>query len=128
MYNFVKLLKLFSWLHNGLLVADLGRRYRVQRDGSLVIHDIAIEDKGQVTCEASNGYGSPSRASATLTVECKWTPPSLYLQTDLIYRCVKLELYPSLSQRLLSRKILAAHYRPVETQNCEGVIFFQKFF
>ena len=46
-------------------------RYTAQEDGTLIIRNVRIEDRGHVTCESSNGYGSPSRTTATLTVECK---------------------------------------------------------
>uniref|UniRef100_H2YGJ8 Uncharacterized protein n=1 Tax=Ciona savignyi TaxID=51511 RepID=H2YGJ8_CIOSA len=45
------------------------RRYNILDDQTLYIYDVILSDKGSVTCEASNGYGPPIRATATLTVE-----------------------------------------------------------
>ena len=52
-------------------MAEENGRYLLQNDGTLVIQNVLISDRGYVTCEAGNGYGSPSRASTSLTVECK---------------------------------------------------------
>ncbi|XP_078482019.1 uncharacterized protein LOC100184924 [Ciona intestinalis] len=62
----------YKWYHNGTPVTsseNLRGRYNVLDDHTLYIYDVILTDKGTVTCEATNGYGSPITSSASLRVE-----------------------------------------------------------
>ena len=47
-----------QWLKDGDPVSDVWTRFRVNKDGSLRIKDIELEDAGKYVCKATNGFGS----------------------------------------------------------------------
>ena len=55
------------WLRDNQLIA-MDARVMQTRNDSLVIHDVRESDRGDYTCEASNGMDSPPQRVVTLTV------------------------------------------------------------
>nr|CAB3262900.1 uncharacterized protein LOC100184924 [Phallusia mammillata] len=58
----------YSWFHNGVLVTGNSPRKKIPQSGTLVIWNLKSVDRGQITCQASNGYGRAPSVTASLTV------------------------------------------------------------
>nr|XP_039253695.1 roundabout homolog 1-like isoform X1 [Styela clava] len=74
----------YSWFYNDVPVTSSKIRERVNAldDGTLIIYSPVADDKGTVTCRASNGFGKAPTASATLTVQF---PARVHKMPSILY-------------------------------------------
>ncbi|XP_035210600.1 protein turtle-like isoform X3 [Stegodyphus dumicola] len=84
------------WFHNGVEISQLSwleTRTTARGDGTLFIAPTSAEDSGKLTCEVTNGIGTPDTASAYLSVEyparVTYSPTIQYLPLGLsgVVRC-----------------------------------------